>query len=226
MTHVGDDLNDYEGRHSNGDGGGGGDAESPTSQFCHDGVVVERYPVALSAEMQRRFTTIGAVDHMSAAATSALPATSSSCSPGIPMDAFQDSSSSSLHLDEWDVDHFLDTSEKLKFIQKVDTPSLVLEKESTDFKLLHSLIYELSKNAATFCPYHSSDPRTSPFFAHVFEAFWSRIPYLQQLQEDGVLPGDKATSKYKNLKSLLRWKVQKNFGVLMKKYNLKRKISL
>ena len=137
--------------------------------------------------------------------------------------ALSASDNPSLH--EWDVEYFLDISEKLKYIQTIETPSLVLEKESAEFKLLHSLIYELSKNAATFCPFEAADPRTSQFFGHVFDSFWSRVPYLRRLQDDGVLPGDKATAKYKNLKSLLRWKMQKNFGVLMRKYNVRSKIS-
>lgn len=123
---------------------------------------------------------------------------------------------------EWDVKEFLENSEKLKFITKIETASVVLDKESTEFKLLHSLIYELSKTAATFCPFvEASDPRTSQFFSNVFDTFWSYVPFLQQLHVEGVLPGNKATSKYKNLKSLLRWKMQKNFGVLMKKYNVR-----
>ena len=123
---------------------------------------------------------------------------------------------------EWDVKEFLENSEKLRFITQIETASVVLDKESTEFKLLHSLIYELSKTAATFCPFvEASDPRTSQFFSNVFDTFWSHVPFLQQLHVDGVLPGNKATSKYKNLKSLLRWKMQKNFGVLMKKYNVR-----
>jgi len=123
---------------------------------------------------------------------------------------------------EWDVREFLESSEKRKFVAKIETASLVLDKDSTEFKLLHSLIYELSKTAATFCPFvEASDPRTSQYFANVFDTFWSYVPFLQQLHVDGVLPGNKATSKYKNLKSLLRWKMQKNFGVLMKKYNVR-----
>jgi len=126
---------------------------------------------------------------------------------------------------DWDVECFLENSDKMKYIQTIETPSLVLEKESAEFKLLHSLIYELSKNAATFCPFEATDTRTSQFFGNVFDCFWSRVPYLQRLQDDGVLPGDKTTAKYKNLKSLLRWKMQKNFGVLMRKYNVRSKIT-
>jgi len=123
---------------------------------------------------------------------------------------------------EWDVKEFLENSEKLKFIAKIETASVVLDKDSTEFKLLHSLIYELSKTAATFCPFvEASDPRTSQYFSNVFDTFWTYVPFLQRLHVEGVLPGNKATSKYKNLKSLLRWKMQKNFGVLMKKYNIR-----
>ena len=63
----------------------------------------------------------------------------------------------------------------------------------------------------------------SQFFANVFDSFWNCVPYLHRLHGEGVLPGDKATSKYKNLKSLIRWKMQKNFGVLMRKYNIRSK---
>jgi hypothetical protein len=129
---------------------------------------------------------------------------------------------------DWDVEDFLEKSEKLKYVNTISDAGLILDKDSPGNKLLHSLIYELSKTAATFCPF---DPKlqvsqTSQYFANVFESFWACVPYLQKLHSEGVLPGDKATSKYKNLKSLLRWKMQKNFGVLMRKYNVRYRINL